>query len=132
VVILPLLCGAIDFAFILHGAMRGEQAYRAAAYYAWTVGTPLPTTANVVTAALNAVGNDPSIQVVPSFLYFCMGPVGGHGGVAGASAPPSCVSNQVLATYLRIAVTTTVTLPVTFTGLGTSYVIATAGMVRVQ
>lgn len=132
-VIVPLFCGAIDYGFILHAALRGEEAYRAATYYAWMVGNTAPLDMTAVTqAALGAVANDPNISVVPKLLYFCVGPVGGHGSAVGSATVLSCAAPTVLATYLSVAVTTTVPLPVPFSYLASTYTINTGGMARVK
>ncbi len=135
-ILLPLLLGLWDYTTVLSVQARLDEALNAAIEYADASGANATNTAGISQAATSAYGStSPSMAISgPTLSYYCIAvsPAGTRASGTDAEAGADCGSGEVLATYATLSLATTVPLPVSAPGLGSTFALSDNATVRVQ
>jgi hypothetical protein len=130
-VLVPLLLALSDLGLALSVQMRLERANQAALFYAW--GTSGASVASIKSAASAGYGiSDPSFAAAASEACYCISPTGTRLSGTAVACTASCASGQQIATWLTVAASASVALPVPLPGYGSSIALSSGSTARVQ
>jgi len=129
--VLVLLCvGAVNVGETEAAAARLDRALQAALYYVWTN----PTTFNALeiqSAATAAYGaSSPSLTVSSSTSCSCV--TSGYKPASSVSCTGNCSTGQTMASYVKIVLSTTYSVPASYPGLPSSESLSVSGTARYQ